>query len=306
MAGPSRVLRLATRGSLLALTQSRHVADAITQTSNVPVELVTISTRGDRTRGSLAAEGGKGLFVKEVEQALLANEADVAVHSMKDMPVTMPLHDVEADLVVAAVPRRQDRRDVLITRRPLADLPRPHLGTGSPRREALLKAMMPEANVTPLRGNVDSRLEQVRTGQLDGVTLAAAGLRRLGWLSDLGLSDRTLYLTQLASDAFVPAAGQGALAVQCRRDDAGTRAVLAPLDHAASRRETEAERDVVRLLDGNCFTPIAATGEVVSEREVRLRVAFLEAGRLCRANLTAADAEVANLAIAAARRPQQL
>jgi hydroxymethylbilane synthase len=246
-------LRLATRRSKLALAQASAVARNVeAATPGVTVELVPTITTGDRTVGPLADAGGKGLFVKEVELALLDRRADFAVHSMKDVPVTMPLVD-QAELVVAAVPERADARDVLVTRNNAADLaalpPGATVGTSSPRRAALVRDLRPDLVVLPLRGNVDTRLAALDAGQFDAILLAAAGLARLG----------ISRFTPLDPTRFVPAAGQGALAVQCRADDAATVEVLAKLNDAAVRRDVSAERQVVDELDGDCHSAIGAS-----------------------------------------------
>ena len=246
-------LRLATRGSRLAVAQSSWVASRVeAANAGVRVELVTVRTTGDAVADRpLYAIGGKGLFTKEVEQALLRGEADLAVHSFKDLPVTMPLVD-GSELVVAAVPGRADARDVLVTRDggDLASLAAgATVGTTSPRRRALVMDARADLEVVPLRGNVDTRLGKLAAGEVDAVILAAAGLDRL----DLGVDRRFL-----DPAAWVPAAGQGALAVQCRREDAATRAALAPLDDPAARAAVDQEREVVRLLEGTCTSPIGA------------------------------------------------
>ena len=254
------VLRLATRGSRLAVAQSRWVADRVeAANAGVRVELVTVRTTGDAVADRpLYAIGGKGLFTKEVEQALLRGEADLAVHSFKDLPVTMPLVD-ESALVVAAVPGRADARDVIVTRDggDLASLAAgATVGTTSPRRRALVMNARADLEVVPLRGNVDTRLGKLDGGEVDAVILAMAGLERLGVLAAVPrLSPR---LRGLDPTTWVPAAGQGALAVQCRREDAGTRATLAPLDDPAARAAVDEEREVVRLLEGTCTSPIGA------------------------------------------------
>jgi hydroxymethylbilane synthase len=249
----SEVLRLATRGSALAVAQSSWVAKQL-EATGVRVEIVTVRTTGDAVQDRpLYDIGGKGLFTKEVEQALLRGEADVAVHSFKDLPVTMPLVDGAA-LVVAAVPVREDVRDVLVTREGcgLADLEAgARLGTTSPRRQALVRDARPDLRLVPMRGNVDTRLGKLASGECDALLLAAAGLNRLGRF------DPATH-RPLDPESFVPAAGQGALAIQCRREDSGTIQRLAGLDDVASRQAVELEREVVLRLEGNCTSPIGA------------------------------------------------
>jgi hydroxymethylbilane synthase len=262
-------IRLGTRGSLLARTQSQLVAGELEKRhSGLAVELVLIKTTGDAiTDRPLHEAGGKGLFTKELELALLANEVDFAVHSYKDVPVTMPLVDT-AELVVCATPPREDPRDVLATRAggdgdpsSLAALASGvSVATGSLRRRCQIVQRRPELNVVPVRGNIDTRLRKLDEGQYDAVILACAGLRRAG------LFDASR-MHVMSFDEMIPAAGQGALALQCRRADAKTREVLAVMHDADTELCVDAEREIVRKLGGDCHSPIAAH-------------ASLEAGRL--------------------------
>jgi hydroxymethylbilane synthase len=276
-----RVLRLGARGSLLSRMQSEAVARAVEAFHHAAdpaapalrVELVPVTTTGDRIQDRpLHAFGGKGLFTKELELALLRGEVDFAVHSMKDVPVTMPLVDV-ADLVIAAVPPREDPRDLLVSAlaRDLRGLPAgSRVGTGSLRRQAQVLALRPDLRVVPIRGNVDTRLRKLRDGEFDAVLLAVAGVRRAG------LFDPAL-MTPIDAEVLLPSAGQGALALQCRRDDAAVRALLAPLADARVTRAVALERDVVRLLNGDCHSPIAALA-TVTDAQVRLDAAVGAAG----------------------------
>ena len=255
----TQVLRLGTRGSLLARTQSQIVANAVEKAhAGVHVELVTIRTSGDRiTDQPLHDLGGKGLFTKEIEQALLSGEVDFAVHSFKDVPVTMPLVD-PSDLVIAAVPEREDPRDVLVSdgAPTLAALPQgARVGTGSLRRRCQLLERRPDLRVEPVRGNIDTRLRKLREGQYDALVLAAAGLKRAGLFDDSCMSI-------IESELLLPAPGQGALALQCRRDDGPTRAVLGALNDADAADCVAAERALVAALDGDCHSPIAALASV--------------------------------------------
>ena len=249
-------LRLGTRGSLLARTQSRIIADALEDAHpGLRVELVTIRTSGDRiTDRPLHEFGGKGLFTKEIEQALLSHDVDFAVHSYKDVPVTMPLVD-QGGLVVAAVPPREDCRDVLVSDKAkrLEELPPgARLGTSSLRRRCQALAMRPDLVVEPVRGNIDTRLRKVREGAYDAIILAAAGLRRAG------LFDRS-HMSFIDPEVMLPAPGQGALALQCRREDVATRSLLVALDDPLESAEcVAAERAVVAALEGDCHSPIAA------------------------------------------------
>ncbi|MDA0351360.1 MAG: hydroxymethylbilane synthase [Chloroflexi bacterium] len=248
------VLRIATRGSRLALVQAHFVADALRAAHDrVTIEVIEISTEGDRDRATpLSVLGGRGVFVKAVEEALLDGRADVAVHSLKDVPT----EDV-AGLTIAAVPLRADPRDVLVASegRPLAALPAgARVGTSSRRRAALVRAIRPDLELAEIRGNVDTRLAHVASGAYDGAILAAAGLDRLGRLGEA---------TQLFdAREFLPAPGQGALGIQCRSDDATTLAALAALDHPDTHAAAAAERGFLRALGAGCTLPVGAYATV--------------------------------------------
>ncbi|MGY1830845.1 hydroxymethylbilane synthase [Geodermatophilus sp. SYSU D01180] len=248
----TRTLRLGTRASQLARTQSQTVADAITAASGVPVELVHISTEGDRSAAAIAQLGGTGVFVTAIRQALLEGTVDVAVHSYKDLP-TAP----EPGLVLAAVPPREDPRDALVARDglTLGELPAgARVGTGAPRRVAQLRALGLGLEVVPIRGNVDTRMARVVPGDLDAVVLARAGLARLG---RLGAVTETLDPLQV-----LPAPAQGALAVECRADDERTRELLAALDDPGTRACVLAERTTLAALEAGCSAPVAAHAEL--------------------------------------------
>ena len=245
-------LRLGTRASQLATTQSQAVADAITAASGIPVQLVHISTEGDRSSAAIAQLGGTGVFVTAIRQALLEGTVDVAVHSYKDLP-TLP----EPGLTIAAVPPREDPRDALVARDglTLGELPPgAKVGTGAPRRVAQLRALGLGLEVVPIRGNVDTRLARVVPGDLDAVVLARAGLTRLGRLSAV---TETLDPLQV-----LPAPAQGALAVECRGDDERTRQLLAALDDAGTRACVLAERTTLAALEAGCSAPVAAYAEL--------------------------------------------
>ncbi len=247
-----RTLRLGTRASRLAHTQSQTVADAITAASGVPVELVHISTEGDRSAVAIAQLGGTGVFVTAIRRALLEGTVDVAVHSYKDLP-TAP----EPGLAIAAVPPREDPRDALVARDllTLGELPAgARVGTGAPRRVAQLRALGLGLEVVPIRGNVDTRMARVVPGDLDAVVLARAGLARLGRLDVI---TETLDPLQV-----LPAPAQGALAVECRADDERTLEVLAALDDPAARACVLAERTVLAALEAGCSAPVAAYAEL--------------------------------------------
>jgi len=247
-------LRLGTRGSLLARAQSQLIAaDLQSRFPGLRIELTIFKTSGDRiTDRPLHEFGGKGLFTKELEQALLDRQVDFVVHSFKDVPVTMPLV-ATTDLIVAATPPRQDPRDVLVSRegfRSLKDLAQgARVGTGSLRRRCQLLAIRPDLRVEGLRGNIDTRLRKLREGDYDAIVLAAAGVIRAGLFDTAAMSPL---------DEMLSAPGQGALALQCRRDDPRTREILSALHDEVTDICVAAERQVVQGLNGDCHSPIAA------------------------------------------------
>ncbi len=248
----SRPVRVGTRASLLARTQSETVAMMIRQRTGREVELVPVTTEGDVSTAPLAGFGGVGVFVGALRDALLRGDVDVAVHSLKDLP-TGPCDGV----ALAAVPPREDPRDAVVARDglTLAELPAgSRVGTGSPRRVAQLHALGLGLDVVGVRGNVDSRVAKVRAGEYDAVLLARAGLARIGRLEEV-----TEVLDPLQ---MLPAPGQGALAVECRADD-DLLPGLAALDDRPSRAAVEAERAVLATLEGGCSAPVGALAEVV-------------------------------------------
>ena len=242
-----KVLRLGTRGSKLATTQSGMVRDLLIA-AGVPCELVIVKTSGDRIQDrSLADAGGKGLFTKELEDALLDCRVDLAVHSMKDVPVEVP-----AGLSLAAILPREDPRDAFLSHKAtsLDELPKgARMGTSSVRREAQLRRARPDLDISLLRGNVDTRLRKLDTGDFDAILLAYAGLRRLG------LGERPTAL--LDTDAWLPALAQGAIGVEIRSDDAVTRGAVSRLNDPATALALACERAFQAALDGSCRTPIA-------------------------------------------------
>lgn len=247
-----RPVRLGTRASLLATTQSGHVAELVRALGR-QVELVEVTTEGDTNRAPLAQMGGTGVFVSALREALLRGEVDMAVHSLKDLP-TAPAPGV----ALAAVPHREDPRDVVCARDglTLGELPPgSRVGTGSPRRAAQLHALGLGLDVVAIRGNVDTRLGKVASGEVDAVLLARAGLARIGRLE---------HVTEVLDPLQVlPAPGQGALAIECRSDDADLLAVLARLDDPATRAAVTAERAVLAALEAGCSAPLGALAEVV-------------------------------------------
>jgi hydroxymethylbilane synthase len=256
----SSTLRIATRTSLLALWQAEHVAALLRQAhGELEVELVPIVTQGDRILDrSLAAIGGKGLFIKELEVALEERRADIAVHSMKDLPGDLP-----EGLVIAAVLERADARDALLSSSAasLKDLPRDaRLGTSSLRRQAQLLAARPDLHIEPLRGNVDTRVRRLDAGELDAIVLASAGLIRLGLQSRI-----TEYLDPILS---LPAVAQGVIGIECRGADARTLARVSVLEHRPTRIAMNAERAFSHRLGGSCQSPIAAHARLDGTRVI--------------------------------------
>ena len=259
------LLRLGTRGSKLALTQTGLVRAALAAAvaelaAPDAIEIVAIRTTGDAIQDRpLADAGGKGLFVKEIEEALLTNRIDAAVHSMKDMPVVQP-----AGLEIVAFLPREDARDVLIageTKR-IADLKRGAVvGTAALRRKAQLLHLRPDLSIVNLRGNVDTRLAKREAGVVEATLLALAGLKRLG-MAHVG--------TPVPEEEILPAVGQGAVCIECRADDARTRAWLAAIDHKPTAVCVAAEHAMLAVLDGSCRTPIAGHA-VLSGDSLRLR-----------------------------------
>jgi hydroxymethylbilane synthase len=249
----STPLRLGTRASALATTQSGHVADLVRERLGREVELVEVSTEGDVNRAPLASMGGTGVFVSALRDALLDGRVDLAVHSLKDLPTT------PADgIALAAIPLREDPRDVVVARDglTLGELPvGSRLGTGSPRRVSQLAALGLGLELQGIRGNVDTRIRKVREGEVDAVVLARAGLARLGRLDEV-----TEVLDPLQ---MLPAPGQGALAIECRTADADLVASLARLDDPATRAAVTAERAVLSTLEAGCSAPLGALAEVV-------------------------------------------
>jgi hydroxymethylbilane synthase len=277
----TRPLRIGTRGSQLALWQARTTADLIARTGGPPTEEVIIRTSGDRLADApLSEAGGKRLFVKEIEDALLAGEIDLAVHSSKDMPVELP-----AGLGIGAVLPREDAHDGVILHGGtavdsigalLAALgPSPSVGTSSVRRIAQLSRLLPGARFQPIRGNLDTRLKKLDRGDHDAIVLAAAGVRRLG------LVERISFL--LPFEVCVPAPGQGAIAIEIRAGDALTAGAVSRIDDAQTAAALAAERAVVAELGGGCQTPIGAIAlPHGSDLEIEAVVVSLDGARAVR------------------------
>lgn len=288
----SQTLRIATRKSPLALWQSEHVAAALRGAHpGLEVVLVPMSTRGDEVLDrSLAAIGGKGLFLKELELAMQRGEADCAVHSLKDVPM-----ELEPGFALPAILMRADHADAFVSNHhgSLGELPRGAVvGTSSLRRQAQLRAHRPDLQLRDLRGNVNTRLAKLDAGDYDAIVLACAGLQRLGF--EARIRDR------LVAPDWLPAPAQGAVAVECRDDDPATLALFAALDHADTRRRVEAERAMNRALHGSCHVPVAALA-TLDGRQLRLQglVGSAGDGRLVRADGEGESPEELGRAVAA-------
>jgi hydroxymethylbilane synthase len=252
-------VRIGSRGSQLALWQANHVKRLL-EAQGHPADIEIITTTGDKITGvALARVGTKGMFIKEIEEALKEGRIDVAVHSLKDLPT-----EIAPDFEIAAIPKRQDPRDAFCSLKygSVDDLGRgARVGTSSLRRQAQLKSLRPDLQILALRGNVDSRLRKLETGEYDAVVLAAAGLKRLG---------RTELVRQVfAAEVMCPAAGQGALALEIRARDSVSREILGFLDDTSARRTTGCERALLRKLGGGCQVPIGAHAEI---RDAGLRL----------------------------------
>jgi hydroxymethylbilane synthase len=290
----SNPLRIATRRSQLALWQAEHVAALLrTAHPHLPVELVPMTTQGDRVQDRALAEvGGKGLFVKELEVAMQEGRADIAVHSMKDVPSELP-----PGFCIAAVLPRANPHDAFLSLRHarFADLPAgARVGTSSPRRQAQLRHARPDLRLELLRGNVDTRLRRLEEGALDAILLACAGLERLG----LGAR----ITQQLDLDLSLPAVGQGVIGIECREDDAASREALAALHHEESFVRLNAERAFAQGLRGSCHSPIAAHALLSGEAlELRGFVGAPDGGEVYRdaERGLAADAEAMGRRLAA-------
>ncbi|MDQ6891805.1 MAG: hydroxymethylbilane synthase [Acidobacteriota bacterium] len=262
-------IRLAARGSVLSLVQVEAVARMLAPFAET--EITTYRTTGDRLSQLDAAIVGKGVFTKEIDEALLEGRADLGVHSLKDLPSELP-----AGLALAAVPLREDPSDILISRPRVAFAHLPagaRVGTGSPRRKAQLLAARPDLSVTDARGNVDTRIRRLDAGRWDAIVLARAGLARLGRLEEV--------CDVFSDGVMLPAIGQGALALVARSDDVATAALLARLDHPESHREVLAERALLRSLEGGCRAPMAGRA-TASNGSLRLAAAVFSAdGAAC-------------------------
>jgi hydroxymethylbilane synthase len=285
-------VRIATRKSALALWQAEYVKARLEFFHpGIVVELVPMSTQGDKILDTpLAKIGGKGLFVKELETAILEDRADIAVHSMKDVPVEFP-----EGLMLSTICEREDPRDAFVSNQysSLDQLPQGAVvGTSSLRRQCQIKALRPDLQIRDLRGNVNTRLAKLDAGEFDAIILAAAGLIRLGF--------QTRIAAYLPVSQSLPANGQGAVGIECRSDDAAVRALLAPLEHTATRQAVLAERAMNRALQGGCQVPIGAFAEIDGDQlHLRGLVGQLDGQQIL-------QAEVRGAAVAGEALGQQL
>ncbi len=262
-------VRIGTRKSKLALWQANYVKEFLEKTWNVEVELVKITTTGDKiTDVPLAKIGGKGLFVKEIEKALMEGEIDLAVHSLKDVPMVLP-----RGLTLGAITRREFPYDVLISNsgKKLRELPEgAKVGTSSLRRQVQIKRLRRDLKVEVLRGNVDTRMRKLKEGQYDAIVLAYAGVKRMGYEEEI---------TEVL-DYFIPAVGQGSLAIEIREDDERIKKLIEPLNHKDSFLAATCERAFLRELEGGCQVPIGAFAQVTDGRiKIRGFISDLEAER---------------------------
>ena len=285
-------LRIGTRGSQLALWQARAVATRL-EAFGIDAELVLIKTSGDRLQSAPMSETGtKRLFVKEIEDALLAGEVDTAVHSAKDMPAELP-----GGLIIAATLPREDPRDVFVlpaenaaddVATALAKRPQPRIGTSSIRRTAQLRPRFPAAAFLPIRGNVDTRLRKLDAGEYDALILAAAGLRRLGFGDRISAT--------ISPNDCVPAPGQGIVAIEIRAGDEKSRKAVSPIHDAMAAAALEAERTVVAALGGGCQLPLGALASVTgADMELQAVVCSPDGGRVIRAHAHGAASAAAAL-----------
>jgi hydroxymethylbilane synthase len=289
-------LKLGTRGSELALTQSQWVANRLMEAfPSLVVELQIIKTSGDRDQNSALNQfGGKGIFTKEIEDALLSREIDLAVHSLKDLPTDLP-----SGLTLALPPLREDPRDLLVAHVPLMELPEgARVGTGSARRREQLRHLRPDLTFAEIRGNVGTRVRKWRDGLYDATVLACAGVARLG-LETAGLKESECF--PLPYEQCLPAPNQGLLGIEYRQDDAETGVLLQAIADPAAGVAFEAERAFLAELDGGCHVPAGAVTEV-SQTSASIQAFLSREGRMLRVNLTGPRAQASELGREAARQ----
>jgi len=286
-------LRIATRKSPLAMWQAEHVAARLLEAHpGLEVELVTFTTQGDKILDTpLAKIGGKGLFVKELERAMLDGDADIAVHSMKDVPVDLP-----KGLYLPVILQREDPRDAFVSNnyKDFNDLPQgARLGTSSLRRQCQIKEARPDLEILDLRGNVNTRLAKLDAGEYDAIILACAGLKRLGFDERIRAS--------MTPDTSLPAIGQGAIGIECRNDDANTNNIIAVLDHAETHICVDAERAMNARLEGGCQVPIAGFAELKDEQlQLRGLVGRVDGSEILRSAIFGQPSEAAAMGTALA------
>ena len=286
-------IRIATRKSPLAMWQAEHVADALRAAHpGIEVEILGMSTQGDKILDTpLAKIGGKGLFVKELEQRMQQGDADIAVHSMKDVPVELP-----DGLHLAVILQREDPRDAFVSNRheDLAALPQGAVvGTSSLRRQCQLADTRPDLQIRPLRGNVNTRLRKLDDGEYDAIILASAGLKRLGFEQRIRAF--------LPLEQSLPAIGQGAIGIECRSDDARVNALLAPLHHAPTATCIAAERAMNQRLEGGCQVPIGGHATLDGDRlQLRGLVGTVDGSEIVRAEIEGPATDAARLGVALA------
>lgn len=286
-------LRIATRKSPLAMWQAEHVAAKLQQAHpDLQVELVTFTTQGDKILDTpLAKIGGKGLFVKELERAMLDGDADIAVHSMKDVPVDLP-----TGLYLPVILKREDPRDAFVSNKynDFSELPQgARLGTSSLRRQCQLKQARPDLEILDLRGNVNTRLAKLDAGDYDAIILACAGLKRLGFDGRIR--------TAMTPDTSLPAIGQGAIGIECRNDDANTNNLIAALDHVETHICIDAERAMNARLGGGCQVPIAGFAELKDEQlQLRGLVGRVDGSEILRSAIFGQPSEAGSMGTALA------
>ncbi len=288
-----RKIRIGTRGSKLALVQAESIGKAIYEKHKIDCELVKIKTTGDKILDSpLAKIGGKGLFVKEIEEALLRKEIDIAVHSMKDVPV-----ELKPGLRIVCITERENPVDALISRNgeKLSQLKSPKIGTSSLRRQIQLKSLIPDATIENLRGNLDTRIRKLREGKYDAIVVASAGLKRLGFLH--------LATEFFSPEIMIPAIGQGSLGIEAREDDEEVIELVKFLNHEKSNIEISAERAFLKRLEGGCQVPIAGYAEIHDGAiKITGMVASLDGKRLLKSTLEGPGEKAESLGIELAEK----
>ncbi len=289
----TRKIRIGTRGSKLALVQAESIRKAIYEKHKIDCELVKIKTTGDKILDSpLAKIGGKGLFVKEIEEALLRKEIDIAVHSMKDVPV-----ELKKGLRIVCITERENPSDALISRNgeKLSELKSPKIGTSSLRRQVQLKSLIPDATIENLRGNLDTRIKKLQEGKYDAIVVASAGLKRLGLLH--------LATEFFSPETMIPAIGQGSLGLEAREDDEEVIEMVKFLNHEKTNIEVTAERAFLKKLEGGCQVPIAGYAEIHNGGlEISGMVASFDGNKLLKSTLKGPEEKAESLGIELAEK----